>query len=139
MPFDAADFKVDPLTITEPKARLEYLRDFLRTLPEERFDILSFADAPGWPEYCDDPISAADVRNDCGTTACIAGWAEALFTEVEDIGGNAEELLGLGEPVANKLFHGFPRGNIRPAQAADVLDHLIRTGEVDWSVAQAAP
>jgi hypothetical protein len=87
--------------------------------------------------------------HDCGTVACIAGWAlavkkgsqprnakkaegEALIT--------AEEYLGLNQYEAHALF--FPperhERDITPSEAVAVLRHLAETGEVDWSVAPVA-
>ena len=79
----------------------------------------------------------------CGTPACIAGHAVALF------GGDPD--LSIGEAAANALginyeedFHPlfeppypnlFPWSKITPAQAARCLRHLADTGDVDWDLA----
>lgn len=130
MAFDAATYQIDPLTLTEPRARLEYLRDFLRGLPAERFHIGSVAR----------PLD----REDCGTPACIAGWSMAIWQRPYSVFGRVgAELFGLGADDAHLLFFpatvatcGLGYSGVRPAHAAAVLDHLIRTGRVDWSVAR---
>ena len=139
MAYDATDFTptgpapvVDPLTITDPKERLAYLRDFLRALPEERFDMQH----PGEFEDAE--------AGDCGSAACIGGWARALFRTSGPINIVGVTKLGLSADGVDRLF--FPHADMADgtwamcattADAADVLDHLIRTGEVDWSVARA--
>lgn len=82
------------------------------------------------------------LRDDpCGTIGCIAGWTCALAGIIpEDRGGIprvARRLLGLDFGVAVNLFIPAPiphdqYRDITPAQAADVLQHLLDTGEVDW-------
>lgn len=83
----------------------------------------------------------------CGTVACIAGHATALFQPdiwVESVGvwEIAERLLGLTEDEASDLFLPTDfRDNlstITPEEAAATLDHLAATGEVDWTVADNA-
>lgn len=149
MPYDAENFStvrlldVDPKTITDPKERLMYLRDFLRQLPPDRFDMNRFAYAGEGVDY----ISAERVRTDCGTTACVAGWCVALFTDDADIDGSwrARDLLALSDEQSSILFYANawdPEDEERPTywgatpqDAANVLEHLIQTGEVDWSKA----
>lgn len=101
MPFDAEAFDyttVDPLTLTEPRQRLEYMRDFLRGLPPERFDMGS-SDAP------------KDAR-DCGTPACIAGWSIAVFERpYAPFATMGAELFDVPDTVAHRLF--FPCGGSR--------------------------
>lgn len=91
----------------------------------------------------------------CGTTACIAGWAVALgssrvkyvrdlividdFASIED---EAARLLELGDyswdDKVYALFHADtaekPLYQITRKEAAAVLRHLLKTGEVDWSI-----
>lgn len=153
MAFDAATYEIDPLTLTTPRARLEYLRDFLRRLPRERFYIGNYVST-----VLDDiKISAADtaVLHQCGTAACIAGWAAHLFSpeSVNAVCGSEQDdwgeahyfaagALGLTDEEACQLFvpldSATPWRDIAPTQAAAVIDHLLKTGEVDWSVATVA-
>lgn len=120
MAYDATDFTApvrmldrDPKSLTEPRERLEYLRDFLRELPPERFD-----------------MAIVEEHRECGTVACIAGWRDHLFGDCD-----------VFPPTANHAELFMPRGWCdrsfapTPTQAANVLDHLLRTGDVDWSVA----
>jgi hypothetical protein len=148
MPFDAEHFTTelplierDPKSITDPRERLMYLRDFLRRLPSERFDMNYFAYSA---ELDSIHVSAEQVRAGCGTTACIAGWCEALFTDNLDVHGTtpAQGLLGLSDGNSSSLFYANDTEDGRlaywdatPTQAANVLDNLLKTGVVDWGVA----
>lgn len=143
MAYDATDFTApvrlldrDPKSLTKPRERLEYLRDFLRELPAERFDMT-------------DSGTIEDAgTGDCGSPACIGGWSRALFGnpgyQYDSIARVGATVLGIGQTKATMLF--YPSGEISlspfrsaysaaPAEAANVLDHLLRTGEVDWNVA----
>lgn len=139
MPFDAeyaTHLTRDPLTITEPRERLEYLRDFLRKLPAERFDLSIYAGRGGEEDF------SVDVEGDCGTAACICGWAVtkfALACTLDDDEAAGEE-LGLTRDESYALFiPAIDRTAVTPAQASHVIDHLLKTGEVDWSVAARGP
>ena len=96
----------------------------------------------------------------CGTVACIAGHAYALkhqempiaiVSDVYDkspgeywsIPAIAREWLELDENTANDLFYARLHdessghiflGEVEPAEAIQVLEHLKATGEVDWSI-----
>ncbi|MCV0350234.1 MAG: hypothetical protein K5863_09165 [Nitratireductor sp.] len=93
----------------------------------------------------------------CNSTACIAGWAclaldyDGTFRKTirtkEPNGlyeGVAAEILDLDEDTALSLFEPMntdfdDRTDVRwdtitPQQAAKVLRHLAKTGEVDWSI-----
>jgi hypothetical protein len=128
---------VDPLALADPKARLRFLRDFLRTLPPGRFDMKYWAATEEG-----NPVSRQKFLTDCGTAGCIGGWTMALFQtgrNLHQTTSSAGRFLGLDEEQASALF--FPEGtaawNAPQEGAANVLDHLLRTGEVDWS--QAGP
>lgn len=133
MAYDATDFVVtevvapvrDPKSITDPRERVAYLRDFLRTLPPERFDMADCG-AGVW----EDP--------ECGSPACMGGWARtlfyppsALYRSLRDVG---VERLGLDGDQAATLFYGAGSATT-PAQAVAVLDHYLVTGKIDWAVA----
>jgi hypothetical protein len=128
MAYDAATYTVDPLSLTTPRARLEYLRDFLLRLPRKRFDMHA--------------INAADP-DDCGSAGCIAGWAMGLFRlERGPLIFSAGPPLGLDMHEAARLFFpddSGPYSAVTPADAAAVLTHLLNTGKVDWSVARSEP
>lgn len=144
MPFDAATYQppvIDPLSLTTPGERLMYLRDFLQELPAGRFDMIYYGRTANAEEF---NLPTARVRNDCGTAACICGWANVVFGEAEtDDMDAARNLLGLDYEAGHDLFmpevwmsddtHAW---SATPADAAQVLTHLIETGEVDWSVAR---
>lgn len=107
-----------------PRDRLVILRDHLAGLKPELFDM------DEWEK----------VEGDCGTAACIGGWTSRLFGASHK--GSADR-LGLTAKQASRLFYPYD-GYLKdyasafdatPAQAAAVIDHLLNTGEVDWSVA----
>jgi len=134
MPFDAAP----PAEVTA-RDRVIRLRDFLDALPDERFDMDDYL---VWNK-CDGPsrynMPIGKAVNICGTAACIAGWAQALFDpdtpQDEDI---AARLLGLNSTQASALFIPDSRGVLTRAQAVATLDHYLATGEIDWAKADEA-
>lgn len=77
--------------------------------------------------------------HDCGTTACIAGWAVSVSgRDVANYNGeirsDAEHILGLDYDTAEELFVNYPIfSSPSPSQAAEVLRRLAETGVVDWS------
>ena len=84
----------------------------------------------------------------CDTVCCIGGWTNVLFSGVpiETLGlvvdhydpTEAELALGVGARAGQELFYPSFIDNtnisnkVTPAIAAEVLDNLIETGEVDW-------
>lgn len=82
---------------------------------------------------------------DCGSPACIAGWASYTGAkegfQFESVGafGKGAEYLGLTDVTASSLFlasntrHDI--GELTPAAAAWVLRNLAETGRVAWSKA----
>ena len=85
----------------------------------------------------------------CGSPACIGGWLVEKFQHPkdDDIRDAGRLLLGLTfDQAADLMFparlnmgDGENPYRAGPTDAADVLDHLLNTGEVDWSVARAEP
>lgn len=61
------------------RERLTILRDHLASLPDERVNMAAVTSVVGEPEA--EAYLIADDLNRCGTAACIAGWACALFGE----------------------------------------------------------
>jgi len=119
--------------------RLTVLRDVIINLPDGRFNMNTWV---GFIEGDDDedPLTASQIRHDCGTCACIGGWADALFREPDDRPMDhtvtaTGELLGLTSDQSFELF--TPKGVVWPdvtqEKAAEVLTRLIETGEVKWS------
>jgi hypothetical protein len=125
--------------------RLTRLRDAVLDAPDN-FNMKSWADATG----ADAPLQitpAMVVGKTPGVTACLGGWASALFFPESNtvyVGKEtAGKALGLTKSEADQLFYPcgiFEKCGQSPyrstnVQAARVLDHLIETGEVDWSKA----
>ena len=117
--------------------RIRQLAAHLRNLPEEQFAMARFT-------------------HDCGSPACIAGHAIALFgdrnllsrtvnpierwpllsreasavLDIERI--QAQVLFAPCAPLANAAGRRGTRQYISRFRAADVLDHLADTGQVVW-------
>lgn len=85
----------------------------------------------------------------CGTVGCIAGWTIATFQADHWKSGDpdifafrAQEELNLTDRQAHDLFFVgpaqenpyHPGWDATPAQAAMVIRHLAKTGEVDWDL-----
>ena len=85
-------------------------------------------------------------KHQCGTSACIAGWAMLMYSDRPEDGGTAlrqgQDLLGLTSLQANSLFLAYlpndsgqvPIGNITNKQAINTLERLLATGEVRWDL-----
>ena len=117
--------------------RLTILRDHIAQLPPSRFNMETWASTPGTDRGPFD-ITAGDVKHDCGTCACIGGWADALF-QPEDAPINSlprhstEELLGLTAEQGDELFSpARDWSSITQEDAVATLTRLIETGEVNW-------
>ena len=85
----------------------------------------------------------------CNTPSCVAGWgihigAPHLETiPVWKVDGKAQKLFGLTDDQAEALFDPVPWEYIEGFdddkepeawETAFVIDHLIATGEVNWSI-----
>lgn len=105
------------------------VRDHIATLNPKQFNMSAWR----WPQQ------------ECGTAACIGGWAEAVLfpDDPDDVGStDLRDALGIREEQWVPLF-APPGWSLRVASpysqaaAVAVLDHLIETGEVDWDYAIA--
>jgi len=118
---------------------IKRVRDHIAGLPAERFNMDCWAVGAG--QTFPFQLGAEAFLSDCGTCGCIGGWTNAVFREgVLYSQHAAAKRLGLNEETADALF--FPDQAITGSydtitipEAVAVLDHLIETGEVDWSVA----
>lgn len=73
--------------------RLTRLRDFMLTVPDERFSMnWFFGGADAFPGE-----SASEYLGRCGTAACLAGWACAI-----------PEFRSLGLGISHEYFHLYP-------------------------------
>lgn len=133
MPYDAEGWvapQVDPRTLTEPRDRLVWLRDWLLQMDPRRFDM----------EHWRQPSQG------CGSVMCIGGWAEAHFSiqasfDLADSYDQTAKALGLCAYEAALLFNpmGYMLDGTRalhcrdPRKAAAVITRYLETGVVDWS------
>jgi hypothetical protein len=90
------------------RERLTILRDHLASLPDERVD-MRFVMTDGDSNLISSG-PAREVLADCGTAACIAGWAGFLFSP--DIGGYGSWEAGTDLAfTTDQAFHLFtPKG-----------------------------
>lgn len=92
------------------------------------------------PYFSEDTDQSPDKSgHNCGTVACIAGWAHFLHggrsKNHSKIFNHAKEVLGLDDTKAYELFAPFSykRAKVTPSDAALALFTLAETGKVDWS------
>lgn len=119
--------------------------------------ILALADLiekqPHTTQEAPEGFTMVNWNHDCGTPACIAGWAchvalgGAVVLDI-NIEQTARRFLGLDAAEADALFepdlrsdfekeHGFISStdvwdDITPDHAARTLRRLAKTGKVDW-------
>ena len=86
------------------------------------------------------------TETECGTCCCIGGWTGAILLDDLDADRwDAAEALGLTDLASHRLFYPTAASCRRnpwdatPPQAVRVLDHLLKTGEVDWSIIDTLP
>lgn len=87
-----------------------------------------------------DGLSIDQTGRDCGTVACIAGWAAILNdpTNIREssilVPGRAQEWLELSDDEAEMLFvraeNVLPLTSVSTAHAVTVLRHAADTGEI---------
>ena len=111
------------------RENIKRVRDHLAELSPERFDMEVWGPGP------------KALRHDCGASACIAGWAQAILSprSTMDPWWKAERLFELSPEQSADLFLAPGHRDATTSQAVAVLDHLLETGEVDWSVALSHP
>jgi hypothetical protein len=115
---------------------IKHVRDHIANLPYQKSSKLGF--------------NMLQWRGPIVLIACIAGWSEVLLkadgtprarpklSDEELSTGQVGDMLGLSYDDADALFYGRGRNglsDITIPMAVKVLDHLLKTGEVDWSVA----
>lgn len=80
-----------------------------------------------------------DNKVKCGSVCCIAGAACYFWGRVPEdhsdyaFHENGRRLLGLSKALAEELFLGSM--SAEPEGAAKVVRHLVKTGAVDWGLA----
>lgn len=89
-----------------------------------------------------DPSGVDLTGHNCGTVACIAGWAEAVYVRE---GGDPDRYrssswyFGIEDDRTSERLITPPGWRTNPSQftperAVAVLRHLAATGEVDWTI-----
>ena len=80
----------------------------------------------------------------CGTTMCIAGWAEVVRTgkltfNVDYVSDRAAKFLDLTSSQERDLFRAFPFMRSRPslADAVAVLRYAAEHDVINWNAANA--
>jgi hypothetical protein len=110
----------------ETAINLQRTIDLLSALPDERFNISSLRT---------NSVSDEELQHNCGTAACIAGWASLFHLAPIRVYYRAQYALGLDRQQAEYLF--LPIGWDRQAWTReDAIATLIRfrdTGEISWA------
>jgi hypothetical protein len=120
------------------KENIRKLRGVIAGLPDKRFDMSVWVGRRLSNGQLFSIFGRSDeLIHDCGTAGCIGGWAEALMREAKSRRRSARSWLGLTEAQEGSLFMppGWNGDGFARSQAVAVLDHLLKTGKVDWSVA----
>jgi hypothetical protein len=71
-------------------------------------------------------------QSDCGTTACILGWARWVAQDFELLGGDRPRELDNLFRMGECYEFGVPSA-IQPAQAAIALRNYLTFGEARWN------
>ena len=136
--------------------RLHEFAGIIESLPEGQFDMGLWGE--GTAEEAIAHIHTHAAVPECGTPACIAGWAAVLYAgdadeesidnlgaayRIHDAGAGALGLVGAStrppegpRTMADELFtpQTLRLSAVTQHDAARVLRHLADTGRVDWSV-----
>jgi hypothetical protein len=117
------------------RKRIQQLRDHIASLPPKRIDLAGFLNGL----HPDDSLGAA--AEECGSVACVGGWACILFRPNRkrrgfDFAHEGARALGLLHPnfisiTALRLFAGGPRGRAGKKEALRRLDELLETGMIE--------
>lgn len=100
---------------------------------EDRFEMSEWMAVPdvGWlaPGKIAKYVGSPDEPIRCGTTACVAGWACAIYKKEVDPDEswheNGARILGIDDETADFLFNGSA-DHQTAAEAAAVLRNLAR-------------
>lgn len=116
---------------------MKILRDHLAGLPAKRINMENYY---GWIDgkwFTDEgSLKESPIFTSCGTCACIAGWAKAIFDPTNTGGAYevAQQVLGLSDRNAMDLFtpdvswHTLTKDHV-----LKVLDIAIATGGIiNW-------
>lgn len=117
---------------------IELLRKIAAVIQENprQFSIRDWHTAKGLGPFGKLNTIPEKKRVACGTTHCIAGWAQVLSSKSSHSGWAKEvamEKLGLNEDEANRLFYAdnWPRGfggnNTNAVKTAARIEHFIAT------------
>lgn len=126
------------------RENIQKVRDHIAAIPASRFNMGSYFDGP----TTEARTYRGMAEGACGSCACIAGHALALLVPNGRSGDyvmRARRLLGLNNREALRLFepesqdYWFMGEELRHEsvtrdEAVRVLDHLLETGKVDWSI-----
>lgn len=159
-PIEVEPIEVEPVATKAEK--LLALADFIETLPPEKFEMsywikttwLSSISEISEPKRTTVYFDSDEMRNLCGATACLAGWAvlsagfkvnsnatvaKTMFNGQNNIQEVAIELLELNRLEAHKLFISkqwpdqfVPKRNLLPP----LMDHAV-SGSITPQLAAA--
>ena len=94
------------------KVRLQALRHYIDSLPEEKTDMANWISVNGHNSYLSTVNYAVNYAPSCGTSFCIAGHAvvlgvsrQEISTKYQEIPEAAQAWLGLSSEDAGGLFY----------------------------------
>jgi hypothetical protein len=119
-----------PMLAQEGRENLTKVRNVIEFLDPSRFNMAQWNTAN----------SPNELAHKCETAGCIGGWAEPILLSEDE----TAQLLGLSPSEGYALFYPSECGTpewvsrswqeLKPKHAVQVIDHLLGTGKVDWSV-----
>lgn len=93
------------------KERLLQLADKIAAVPHAKGWYAGYAGSYDFPAGDSFNMTTWRQEHECGTVACIAGFAVMMWPEhvnpKESMEDNATRILGLAPEVANHLFRGY--------------------------------
>lgn len=117
------------------RPRLQILADHLRSLPDERFDMANWFSKEGENDTLRALASPGAFVHECGTAACVAGWAVALFSPrgANWCDDTARDELDLSARQAAALFepHNFEDGRYTRTDAIAAIQSMLDSPDDD--------
>ena len=112
--------------------RLQTLAAFLRTVPQEHFDLHSWRSSEGYEYASDDDLTTLQ----CGTTACAVGWACSLPEfQAQGLAWGTDSLSYTGYPVYKFSEGGDAEGWEAVEEFFDIsystAEHLFASDEYE--------
>ena len=115
------------------RERLTILRDHLASLPDERV-MMAYFFAQGGLQYPSSEAVTSEILHNCGTAACIAGWAAHLFrSEIPGVFADdvAESALELTQDQSLALFFPYDLAGLDRVAAIAAIQSMLDNPDDD--------